>query len=140
MVRCLYSRRRLSTRSITTVFWNCGTRSYGLFQAKRACIFPLDKALALPARSFSYELQRRLVKAAVQNPFLELVQTIAELRPAFPSPKRSLEEILPDAAQNFDAFYQQRSVTTAADSILVRRSTVRAFLWSSLLASVPEHG
>jgi hypothetical protein len=33
----------------------------------------------LPARSFSYELQRRLVKAAVQNPFLESVQTIADL-------------------------------------------------------------
>jgi len=37
------------------------------------------RALALPARSFSYELQRRLVKAAVQNPFLESVQTIADL-------------------------------------------------------------
>jgi hypothetical protein len=32
-------------------------------------IFPLDQTLALPARSFSYELQRRLIKAAVQNPF-----------------------------------------------------------------------
>jgi hypothetical protein len=42
-------------------------------------IFPLDRALTLPARSFSYELQRRLVKAAVQNPFLDSVQTIADL-------------------------------------------------------------
>jgi hypothetical protein len=33
--------------------------------------------------------------------------------------KRSLEEILPDAARDFDAFYQQRSVATAAGSILV---------------------
>src|SRR5437867_3168014 len=33
--------------------------------------------------------------------------------------KRSLEEILPDAALDFDAFYQQRSVATAAGSILV---------------------
>jgi hypothetical protein len=61
-------------------------------------IFPLDRALTLPARSFSYELQRRLVKAAVQNPFLESVQTIAELTGVSVS-KRSLEEILPDAAQ-----------------------------------------
>jgi hypothetical protein len=66
-------------------------------------IFPLDQALALPARSFSYELQRRLVKAAVQNPFLESVQTIAELTGVAVS-KGSLEEILPDAAQDFDAF------------------------------------
>jgi hypothetical protein len=61
-------------------------------------IFPLDQALALPARSFSYELQRRLVKAAVQNPFLESVQTIAESTGVSVS-KRSLEEILSDAAR-----------------------------------------
>jgi hypothetical protein len=59
-----------------------------------------------------------LVKAAVQNPFLESVQTIAELTGVAVS-KRSLEEILPDAARDFDAFYQQRSVATAAGSILV---------------------
>jgi hypothetical protein len=76
------------------------------------------KALALPARSFSYELQRRLVKAAVQNPFLESVQTIAELTGVAVS-KRRLEEILPDAARDFDAFYQQRPVATAAGSLLV---------------------
>ena len=71
-------------------------------------IFPLDRALTLPARSFSYELQRRLVKAAVQNPFLDSVQTIADLTGVSVS-KRSLEQILPDAAQDFDAFYRQRS-------------------------------
>src|SRR5260370_26641282 len=73
-----------------------------------ARIFPLDRALTLPARSFSYELQRRLVKAAVQNPFLDSVQTIADLTGVSVS-KRSLEQILPDAAQDFDAFYRQRS-------------------------------
>jgi hypothetical protein len=81
-------------------------------------IFPLDQAQALPARSFSYELQRRLVKAAVQNPFGESVQTIAGLTGVAVS-KRSLEEILPDAAQDFDAFYQQRSPRPATGSILV---------------------
>jgi hypothetical protein len=105
-----YSRRRLSTRSFTTVF--------GTVELVRMAYSTLDKALALPARSFSYELQRRLVKAAVQNPFLESVQTIAELT-GVSVPKRSLEEILPDAAQDFDAFYRQRSVATAAGSILV---------------------
>jgi hypothetical protein len=33
--------------------------------------------------------------------------------------KRSLEEILPDAARDFDAFYLQRSVATAVGAILV---------------------
>ena len=81
-------------------------------------IFPLDRALTLPARSFSYELQRRLVKAAVQNPFLESVQTMADLT-GVSVPKRSLEQILPDAAQDFDAFYRQRSPEPATGSILV---------------------
>ena len=72
----------------------------------------------MPARSFSYELQRRLVKAAVQNPFLASVQTIAELTGVAVS-KRSLEEILPDAARDCDASYLQRSVATAVGAILV---------------------
>ena len=113
-----YSRRRLSTRSLTTVFGTVELVRMAYSTPGAPSIFPLDKALALPARSFSYELQRRLVKAAVQNPFLESVQTIAELT-GVSVPKRSLEEILPDAAQDFDAFYQQRSVATAAGSILV---------------------
>ena len=114
----LYSHRRLSNRSLTTVFGTVELVRMGYFRPGASSLFPLDRALALPARSFSYELQRRLVKAAVQNPFLESVQTIAELTGVAVS-KRSLEEILPDAARDFDAFYQQRSVASAAGAILV---------------------
>src|ERR1700674_1781542 len=114
----LYSHRRLGTRALTTVFGTVELVRMGYSRPGAPSIFPLDKAMALPARSFSYELQRRLVKAAVQNPFLESVQTIAELTGVAVS-KGSLEEILPDAAQDFDAFYQQRSVATPTGSILV---------------------
>jgi hypothetical protein len=89
----LYSHRRLSDRSLTTVLGSVELVRMGYFRLGAPSIFPLDKAPALPARSFSYELQRRLVKAAVQNPFLESVQTIAELTGVSVS-KRSLEEIL----------------------------------------------
>src|SRR6202050_4722084 len=75
----LYSHRRLSIRSLTTVFGTVELARMGYSRPGAPSIFPLDKALALPARSFSYELQRRLVKAAVQNPFLDSVQTIADL-------------------------------------------------------------
>jgi hypothetical protein len=82
-------------------------------------LFPLDRALSLPARSFSYELQRRwLVKAAVQNPYLASVETIAELTGVSVS-KRSLERILPGVAQDSDAFHQQRSPAAATGSLLV---------------------
>jgi hypothetical protein len=76
----LYSHRRLGARSLTTVFGTVELVRMGYSRPGAPSIFPLDQALVLPARSFSYELQRRLVKAAVQNPFLESVQTIADLR------------------------------------------------------------
>jgi hypothetical protein len=99
----LYSHRRLGARSLTTVFGTVELVRMGYSRPGAPSIFPLDQALALPARSFSYELQRRLVKAAVQNPFPESVQTMADLTGVSVS-QRSLEEILPDAAQDFDAF------------------------------------
>ena len=113
-----YSHRRLGTRSLTTVFGTVELVRMGYSRPGVPGIFPLDRALTLPARSFSYELQRRLVKAAVQNPFLDSVQTIADLTGVSVS-KRSLEQILPDAAQDFDAFYRQRSPEPATGSILV---------------------
>jgi hypothetical protein len=114
----LYSHRRLGARALTTVFGTVELVRMGYSRPGKPSIFPLDRALALPARSFSYELQRRLVKAAVQNPFLESVQTMAELTGVAVS-KRSLEGILPDAAQDFDAFYRQRSPAPAIGPILV---------------------
>jgi hypothetical protein len=72
----------------------------------------------LEVRSVAFELQRRLVKAAVQNPFHESVEAIADLT-GVSVPKRSLEEILRDAALDFDAFYQERAPAPAQGSILV---------------------
>jgi hypothetical protein len=60
----LYSHRRLGTRSLTTVFGTVALIRMGYSRPGAPSIFPLDQALALPGRSFSYELQRRLVKAA----------------------------------------------------------------------------
>jgi len=114
----IYSHRRLGTRRLTTVFGAVELVRMGYSRPGLPSIFPLDQALVLPARSFSYELQRRLVKAAAQNPFLESVETIAELTGVSVS-KRSLEEILPDAAQDFDAFYRQRPPDPASGSLLV---------------------
>jgi hypothetical protein len=114
----LYSHRRLGTRVLTTVFGTVELVRMGYSRPGLSGIFPLDRALTLPARSFSYELQRRLVKAAVQNSFLDSVQTVADLTGVSVS-KRSLEQILPDAAQDFDTFYRQRSPAPTTGSILV---------------------
>jgi len=106
-----YTHRRFSVCSLKTVFGPVQLVRMGYSRAGAPSIYPLDQTLAFPARSFSYELQRRLVKAALQNPFHESVDAIADLA-GVSVPKRSLEEILREAAQDFDAFYQPRDPRT----------------------------
>jgi len=114
----LYTHRRLSTRSLKTVFGPIEITRMGYSHAGSGGIYPLDTTLALPARLFSYELQRRLVKAAVQGPFQESVDGLAEVTGVC-VPKRSLEEVLLDAARDFDAFYGERIPEPATGTILV---------------------
>ena len=119
--KLLYSHRRLGARSLTTVFGTVELVRMGYSRPGVPGIFPLDRALTLPARNARSSLRTpavRLVKAGVQNPFLDSVQTIADLTGVSVS-KRSLEQIVPDAAQDFDAFYRQRSPERATGSILV---------------------
>ena len=134
-----YSHRRLGVRSLTTIFGTVELVRVGYSRPGSPSIFPLDQALALPARSFSYELQRRLVKAAVQNPFLESVQTIADLTGVSVS-KRSLEEILPDAALDFDAFTGNAVPILPTARSWWRRSIARVFPWSSQPADNLRYG
>src|SRR5437867_6945813 len=117
-VERLDAHRRLRTRCLKTIFGPVEINRMGYSRDGAPSIYPLDQTLALPARSFSYELQRRLVKAAVQNPFHESVEAIADLT-GVSVPKRSLEKILRDAALDFDAFYQERAPEPANGSILV---------------------
>jgi hypothetical protein len=114
----LYTHRRIRSRSLKTIFGPVEIHRMSYSRDGAPSIYPLDQTLALPARSFSYELQRRLVKAAVQNPFHESVEAIADLT-GVSVPKRSLEEILQDAALDFDAFYRERAPEPASGSILV---------------------
>lgn len=114
----LYTHRRLRTRCLKTIFGPVQIARMGYCRPGAPTIYPLDQALVLPERSFSYELQRRLIRAAVHNPFHESVEAIAELT-GVAVPKRSLENILRDAARDFDAFYQERIPEPATGSILV---------------------
>jgi hypothetical protein len=113
-----YSHRRLGSRTINTIFGPVQIERLGYSQPGAPSLYPLDQTLALPARSFSYELQRRVVKAAVLNPFQESVTTVADLT-GVTVPKRSVEEIVHDVAQDFDAFYQQRLPEPDSGPILV---------------------
>src|SRR5437879_12157250 len=71
--------------------------------------------MCLPARSYIYEIQRRLVKAAVKVPFDEAIEELADALGVNLS-KRTAEQIVADASVDFDSFYRERSLRLAPDS------------------------
>jgi len=114
----LHTLRRVHTRWLKTIFGPIPITRLGYSRRGADSIYPLDRDLQLPARCFSYELQKHSVLAAVQGPFQESIDRIVRFS-GISIPKRSLEQILLDVARDFDAFYAQRSLPTAATSILV---------------------
>lgn len=83
-------------------------------------LHPLDVQLQPPARIYSYEIQRRLVRAAVQGPFDEAIGVLADMN-GIEVPKRSAEQIVLDASVDFESFYAQRRemACTVEETILV---------------------
>jgi len=79
----------------------------------QASIHPLDGAAELPAQSFSYPLQARLVRAAVQGPYAEATANVERATGAHVS-KRSCEGILREVARDVEAYYRGRHVPAAA--------------------------
>jgi len=102
-----YTHRRLQRRTLKTIFGAIHIDRIGYGRDGVGSIHPLDETMQLPGRSFSYELQKRMVKAAVQGPFRESTERMQDMT-GMSVPKRSLEEIIQDAGQDFDAFYAER--------------------------------
>ncbi|MGB0092113.1 MAG: hypothetical protein WBP81_06220 [Solirubrobacteraceae bacterium] len=87
----------------------------------RQAIYPLDRELGLPGRIYSYECQRRLMRAVVCSPFDEAISFAAEMT-AVTVPKRAAEQLVREAAVDFEDFYVQRpaaEVKPAHGEILV---------------------
>ncbi|MGH8296552.1 MAG: hypothetical protein ACRETZ_13820, partial [Steroidobacteraceae bacterium] len=76
-VRLAYKRRH--SRSLLSLVGEVTLNRVGYAAPGRDSVHPLDAALGLPARCYSYELQRRLVRLAVCGPFEEAVATMAEM-------------------------------------------------------------
>lgn len=104
----LYRQRRIRRRRLKTLFGTVEIFRMSYGRRGEKSIHPLDEVLQLPARSFSYELQKRIVKAAVQGPFHEAKERMEEIS-GVSIPKRSVEAVIRDAAQDFDAFYTGRT-------------------------------
>ena len=106
---------RTHERSIHSIFGEVEATRTGYFADGTESIHPLDKAAALPARTFSYEIQRRGLLGSIQGPFDEAVERIKESTSVLLS-KRSLEQIAVDGATDFDSFYTLRELPPPSET------------------------
>jgi hypothetical protein len=103
-----HGQKRRHRRNVLTIFGALVLQRLAYHAAEAASIHPLDEQAELPERSFSYETQRRLVIGMIQTPYDEAVERVQEWTGLTIS-KKSAEEILQDAARDFEAFYEGRN-------------------------------
>ena len=111
----LYTHKRIHDRSVVTIFGEICLSRIGYSVRGKTSIHPLDEQLQLPARLYSYEVQRRLVKKAIQGPFDEAIEVLREAM-GIAMPKATAEQIVMDAGKDFDSFYQCREGGRGYDS------------------------
>ncbi|MGH9223807.1 MAG: ISKra4 family transposase, partial [Acidimicrobiales bacterium] len=105
--------RRSHTRRLLTLFGEVTVTRVGYGAPGHDSVHPLDAELQLPARAYSYEICRRLVRAAVCGPFDEAVALVADTT-GVAIPKRSAEQLVLEAAADFNAFYASRATAEVA--------------------------
>ena len=107
-----HGEKRHHDRTLRTVFGKVRVARTAYVAAGHLSVHPLDEQLQLPERSFSYPLQERLVRHAVQGPFDEAVADV-ERDTGVRLSKRSAEQVIQEAAIDFQAFYRQHQVMDA---------------------------
>ena len=101
------SYKRTHKRRLLSIFGEVKIDRVGYGAPGAVSVHPLDAELRLPGRSYSYEVCRRLVRLAVLGPFGEAVDLLAEA-PGVKIAKRAAEQIVVEAAVDFDSFYASR--------------------------------
>jgi len=82
------------------------------------CLIPLDDELNLPREVYSYGVRRRAAVESSKSSFGEAVESLRSTTGARAA-KRQVEELTQRAAQDFDAFYEQRQTVFAERSDLL---------------------
>ena len=101
------TRTRQQHRELETIFGTVEVNRTGYGAQGEASLHPLDAQLNLPAERYSLEVRRRTALEASKSSFDETVQTLSRYTGAEIG-KRQVEELVKRAAEDFDAFYEQR--------------------------------
>jgi len=110
-----YVERRKDHTDIETIFGRVEAWRTAYVHEGKASIHPLDEARQLPARSFSYPVQQRVVEEVVRGAYDEGLDSLSR-NVGLKICKRSAEQIVRDASIDFDAFYRQRSASAVSPS------------------------
>ena len=99
--------RNNEPRQLTTLFGDVTVRRLSYSQRDEQRQFPLDAALALPARRYSDGVRRRVVAEAIRGSFDSTCSSIIQTSGAHIAKRQALQ-LVQDVAQDFTAFYEQQ--------------------------------
>jgi hypothetical protein len=113
------SRARDSERHLETLVGTVAVPRLAYQAPGSEDLHPLDATLNLPRELFSHGIRRLVAKEAALRSFDEVVEAVKDFKGAEIA-KRQVEELAIRAAQDFDAFYEQRQPEhDPADELLV---------------------
>jgi hypothetical protein len=108
--------KRKMLRTLYTVFGEINVNRIGYSRRGHHSLFPLDAQLNLPNGSFSYGLQEMVIRESIKGSFEESLLTI-ERQTGVRVGKRQALEIIKKCAYDFDAFYQEQSLSVLPDKV-----------------------
>ena len=106
------TRKRQQHRELETIFGTVEVDRSGYGAQGEASLHPLDAQMNLPEERYSLEVRRRAALEASKNSFDETAETLSRYTGAKIG-KRQVEELVSRAAEDFDAFYEQRHQAAA---------------------------
>ena len=106
------TRKRQQHRELETIFGTVEVDRNGYGAQGAASLHPLDAQMNLPEERYSLEVRRRTALEASKNSFDETAETLSRYTGAKIG-KRQVEELVRRAAEDFDAFYEQRHQAAA---------------------------
>ena len=119
------TRKRQQQRELETIFGTVEVERSGYGAPGAASLHPLDAQLNLPAERYSLEVRRRAALEASKSSFDETAETLSRYTGAKIG-KRQVEELVSRAAEDFDAFYEQRHQAAEVQAAEVQAAEVQA--------------
>ena len=106
---------RRQKRGLETVFGEVRVERLGYGGEGLQSLHPLDADLNLPPELYSHQVRRRAAEEAAEGSFDKVVEALSKTTGAQVG-KRQVQELVGRAAQDFDAFYQERQAGALAPS------------------------